>query len=95
MNKKTLIPSIVLAMAVIVMFSAAAFSNDWFMDYNAEGEPTTQEFGPNEGVLSEESINYQLFEEFGPILLVLAILMFGAIIGGVYIAREDEENDTD
>ena len=94
MNKKALIPSIVLAVSVMVMFSAAAFSNDWFDDYNTK-EMQPQPVGPEDGVLSENSISYALFEENGPILLVLAVLMFGAIIGGVYIAREDDEDDTD
>ena len=91
MNRKALVPGIVMAVAVALMFSAAALS---FGDYNVN-DSQEQPFAPEDGDLSERSINYVLFEEYGPILLVLALLMFGAIIGGVYIAREDDEDDTD
>jgi NADH:ubiquinone oxidoreductase subunit 6 (subunit J) len=95
MNRKALIPSVALGVAVMVMFSVAAFSGGWFKDYNAE-ELHEQKYAPEaDGTLHEDSINYQLFERYGPVLLVLAILMFGAIIGGVYIAKEDEDNDSD
>jgi len=101
MDKRSLIPSVILALAVMVMFSAAAFSSDWFQHEDEEGNfydhnatpPKPQEFAPGENGLSEQSINYMLFENFGPILLVLALLMFGSIIGGVYIAREDDTTE--
>jgi hypothetical protein len=154
MDKRALVPSVILAVSIMVLFSAAAFSDDWFMDYNASelheqrytvpsglpdsapqwptygGVPIPEDPDEWEGVLLPEgpdgkpvepdketdpaawdqwkawmtwddwrhSINYQLFEEFGPILLVLALLMFGSIIGGVYIAKEDdatEEEETE
>jgi len=96
MDKRSLIPSVILAVSVMVMFSAAAFSSDWFLDYNAEELHEQQYFpDPDTGELSKESINYELFEEYGPILLVLALLMFGSIIGGVYIAKEDDIADTE
>ena len=149
-DKRALIPSVILAVSIMIIFSAAAFSSDWFTDYNAEelheqkytvpdgdlvqwpGDTTDE---PAAGTLewqqwkdwhnNEEpkyenyaafmdhaefdvmlqqwntwkswtnSINYQLFEEFGPILLVLALLMFGSIIGGVYIAKEDDNEETE
>jgi NADH:ubiquinone oxidoreductase subunit 6 (subunit J) len=31
------------------------------------------------------------FEQFGVVLLVLSLLMFGSIIGGIYLAKEDTE----
>ncbi len=39
------------------------------------------------------SLNYVLFEKYGPVLLVLGLLMFGAMIGGICVAREEVEND--
>jgi len=131
MDKRALVPSVILAVSIMVLFSAAAFSNDWFIDYNAS-ELHPQMYVPPDGVTYEEppwfydpvtkeplpepdreadpllweqwrtwktwddwthSINYQMFEEFGPILLVLALLMFGSIIGGVYIAKEDDAEE--
>ena len=44
----------------------------------------------DDGWLAENSINYQMFEFWGPVLLVLGALMFGAIIAGVCISREEE-----
>lgn len=35
-------------------------------------------------------LNHAVFETYGPVLLVLASLMFGAIIGGVYLSKEDD-----
>ena len=102
MDKRSLIPGVILAVAVMTIFAAAALSGDWFGDgdggnYN-ETPMQPQEFAPENGTLSPTSINYVLFEEYGPVLLVLALLMFGSIIGGVYIAKEDdseeEEEDT-
>ncbi|MDD3398631.1 MAG: hypothetical protein PHW93_03425 [Candidatus Methanomethylophilaceae archaeon] len=37
-----------------------------------------------------DTLNYAVFETYGPVLLVLATLMFGAIIGGVYLSKEDD-----
>jgi len=91
MNRRALIPGILLTVAVAVMFTAVALS---FGEYNVN-DPQEQPFAPDDGVLPENSINYVLFEEYGPILLVVALLMFGAILGGVYIAREDDEDDSD
>jgi len=49
-----------------------------------------------DGNMDTNSLNYALFEKYGPLLLILALLMFGAMIGGVCIAREEgEHNDTD
>lgn len=47
----------------------------------------------DQGQLKEESLAYTVFEKYGIILLPLAVLMFGAMVGGVVIAREEVEND--
>ena len=46
-----------------------------------------------DGELKEESLAYTIFEKYGVVLLPLAILMFGAMVGGVCIAREEVEKD--
>lgn len=43
------------------------------------------------GDLKEESLEYSIFEKYGVVLIPLAILMFGAMVGGVCIAREEVE----
>lgn len=45
------------------------------------------------GDLKENSLAYTVFEKYGLVLLPLAILMFGAMVGGVCIAREEVEKD--
>ena len=90
--KKAVIPGVALAVALVLVFSVAAVSDDWAIDKDAEMEKW--EFQPEGGTLSDNSVNHILFEEYGPILLMLALLMFGSIIGGVYISKEDDEDDS-
>lgn len=47
-------------------------------------------FSTADGDAVADTLNYAVFETYGPVLLVLATLMFGAIIGGVYLAKEDD-----
>ncbi|MDY0293198.1 MAG: hypothetical protein RBQ77_01300 [Candidatus Methanomethylophilaceae archaeon] len=90
MNKKVLIGA-GLAMTLLVVIGAGVFATQWDTAYD---EPVGIPFAPGEdGVLSENSLNYSVFEDYGPLLLVLSILMFGAIVGGVCIAREEDEYD--
>ena len=89
MNKRTIVCGII-ALAVIAGLAASALSYDW----GADGGPVPVPFGlSDDGTLAENSINYQMFEVWGPILLVLGTLMFGAIIAGVCISREEEKKE--
>ncbi len=63
----------------------------WEMD--EDGNYVTDENGDK--VLKEESLAYTIFEEYGLILIPLALLMFGAMVGGVVISREDDVDDSD
>lgn len=46
--------------------------------------------------LKENSLGYSVFEKYGIVLIPLALLLFGAMIGGVVISREEVEiDDTD
>ena len=45
------------------------------------------------GDLREDSLAYTVFEKYGLVLIPLALLMFGAMIGGVCISREEVEGD--
>ncbi len=89
MNKRTLACGII-ALAVVIGLAASAISYDWGMD----GGPIPIPFGlESDGTLAENSINYQMFEVWGPVMLVLGTLMFGAIIAGVCISREEEKKE--
>lgn len=92
MNKKVAIGVGVAAMLLVVC-AAAVMVTDWD-DYMSNDSPESIPFTDvvdEEGNLDESSLNYNLFEKYGPLLIVVGILMFGAIVGGVCIAREDVE----
>ncbi len=43
------------------------------------------------GDLKENSLPYAIFEKYGFVLIPLAVLMFGAMVGGVVISKEEVE----
>jgi len=91
MNKRTAAIGVIIAAAVLVMMSSAVLTYDWEAD-----EMHSIPFTPNpDGDLVAGSLNFELFETYGPVILVLAMLMFGAIIGGAYVAKEEDEDDSD
>ena len=48
---------------------------------------------PDNEELNHNSLNWQVFEHYGPLLIILALLMFGAMVGGICISREENETD--
>ena len=94
MNKKTAtaIAGAVIAVAVLALLSSAMLSYEWDQDEGPQSIPFTPDA---DGNVVPGSLNYEMFETYGPVLLVLAMLMFCAIIGGAYVAKEDEEDDSD
>ena len=88
MSKKKAFASALVALVVVCGLAASVITYDWGTDSGIEKVP----FGlDGDGKLADNSINYQMFEVWGPILLVLGTLMFGAIIAGVCISREEEK----
>ncbi len=89
MSKKAVLGGIfAVAMAAIII--VGVLSVDWEFDKNEE--PASVPFAPDDtGNVPENSINYVLFEEWGPIMLILGAVMFGAIIAGVTLSKEDED----
>ena len=81
-----------MSIALVAVLAIGIYATPWDMNYD---EPQTIEFDPSEDVenLDHNSLNYQVFEHYGPLLIVLALLMFGAMVGGICIAREEIEND--
>lgn len=88
MNRKT-ITALVLALLVGVVLVGTAATVDWDAGDTIHNTP----FNPPEGddAALADSLNYALFEEYGPVVMVMGVLMFGAILGGVYLAKEDPE----
>lgn len=86
MNKRKLFGAII-ALAVVGVLIASAVTYNWGMG----SWPSQVPFGlDGTGSLAVNSINYQMFEVWGPVLLILGTLMFGAIIAGVCISKEEE-----
>ncbi len=93
-SKKVIIGAVVAALLLVVCVSAI-FATNWdnYTTYDTPQEIPFTEVVDDEGHLDESSLNYVLFEQYGPLLLIVGLLMFGAIIGGVCIAREESEHD--
>ncbi|MDR1690872.1 MAG: hypothetical protein LBR42_03380 [Candidatus Methanoplasma sp.] len=94
MNKKVAIGIGVSAMLLVVL-AASVVATDW-NNYVTNESPEGIDFTgvtDETGEMDQNSLNYALFEKYGPLLLILALLMFGAMIGGVCIAREEGEHD--
>lgn len=94
MNKKIAIGICVSALLLTVL-AASVIATDWD-DYVTNETPESIPFEgdvDDNGDLDPNSLNYALFEKYGPLLLILALLMFGAMIGGVCIAREENDRD--
>ena len=89
MNKRNAFIAVI-AIVVVCGLAASAITYDWGTD----GGPQQVPFGlDGNGELAENSINYQMFEVWGPVLLILGTLMFGAIIAGVCISKEEEKKE--
>lgn len=87
-NKRKLLGAIIALGFVVILISAVCSTGAW----NIYGEATPVPVGLNgEGNLDTYSLNYQLFEVWGPIILCLGAVMFGAIIAGVAISKEDNK----
>jgi len=94
MDKKIAIGVCVAAMLLAVL-AASVMMTDWD-DHVTNESPESIDFvgaTDEDGNMDANSLNYALFEKYGPLLLILALLMFGAMIGGVCIAREEGEHD--
>ncbi|MBP6021068.1 MAG: hypothetical protein KA502_00565 [Candidatus Methanomethylophilaceae archaeon] len=94
MNKKVAIGAGVAALLLIVCMGSV-FATDWdsHMKYNEPQNIPFTDVVDETDTLNPQSLNYNLFEKYGPVLLILAVLMFGAMIGGVCISREESDDD--
>jgi NADH:ubiquinone oxidoreductase subunit 6 (subunit J) len=93
MNKRTLLIGAAVAGVLMIMLIGVALSGD--ISEIGNGGMNDIPYTPGDDGLIDGSLPDMLFEKYGPVLLVLAILMFGAIIGGAYVAKEDDEDDSD
>ena len=103
MNKKVAI-GIFAAAALLAVLALSVVATDWG-NFVSNDSPQSIDFvgtvdDDGKPIMDADgnytSLNFALFEQYGPLMLILALLMFGAMIGGVCVAREEgEHNDTD
>ena len=91
MNRKA---AAILAITMIAAISAIGIFTEWNDFGYADDVPEAGvPFMPENGVLADNSLNKALFETYGPVIIVLGIVMFTAMIAGVCISREEEDTD--
>jgi len=89
MNKKTL-AGLALGAAMIILLGGMITGSTWQDDGGMKDIP----FGPSDDVPFEDTLNFAIFEEYGAILMIVTLMLFGAIIGAACIAKEEEDNDS-
>jgi len=95
MNKKIAI-GVGVSVMLLAVLAISVMATDWDEFVTNESPEGIDFIGGTDdetGEMDQNSLNYALFEKYGPLLLILALLMFGAMIGGVCIAREEVELD--
>jgi len=70
------------ACAIVSVVALAFVIMGSILTMTYEGEPMQ---------FTSEDLGYAVFSSFGPTLIVLGVLLFAAMLGGVYIAQEDRE----
>ena len=100
MSKKVIVGvSVSVVLLAILVVGIATVDWDNYTDYDApQNVPTIDPNGDSgimddDGNVKENSLAYTVFEKYGLVLIPLALLMFGAMIGGVCISREEVESD--
>lgn len=82
---------------LLCVLAIGIFATDWddYTEYDTpQGVivfPTDEDPIVEDEKVNEDSLSYYIFEKYGLVLIPLALLMFGAMVGGVVIAREEIE----
>ncbi|MGI6009324.1 MAG: hypothetical protein ACOX8X_04270 [Methanomethylophilus sp.] len=100
MSKRTA-AAVGLAACLLVVLGLTIIVNDWddsplgFSDEptNIAYDDVVVEESDGTETVDHSSLNYGVLEYYGPLLLVLGVLMYAAMIGGICIAREEVEKD--
>ncbi|MBR4181396.1 MAG: hypothetical protein IKR87_03630 [Candidatus Methanomethylophilaceae archaeon] len=102
MNKRVAIGAGV-AVVLLLVLAAGVYSVDWSKQNSSDAPHEIPTFPTDDDdsiwadddktQLKHNSLAYSIFEKYGMILVPLAILMFGAMVGGVCISREEVEGE--
>ncbi len=101
MTTKKIVVGTAVSVILLAVLIIGIITVDWD-DYSSSDTPEsvpdidTSSFNSiydKNGELRKNSLAYTVFEKYGVVLIPLALLMFGAMIGGVCISREEVEGD--
>ncbi len=81
----------VLVLAIMTTDFAAEFDSPQGLPSFPTGHDDGQSIYDEDGNLKVNSLPYAIFEQYGFVLIPLAVLMFGAMVGGVVISKEEVE----
>jgi NADH:ubiquinone oxidoreductase subunit 6 (subunit J) len=88
---------LIVAGVLVFVLVAAIMTTDFDPYFDTPQElPTFPDGHSGESIfdgdeLVENSLPYSIFEQYGFVLIPLAVLMFGAMVGGVVISKEEVE----
>lgn len=89
MKRKVLV-GIALGAALLVIMGGMILDTNWTDEEEMQSIP----FAPSDDVNFEDTLNFAIFETYGPLILVVTLMLFGAIIGAACISKEEEDNDS-
>lgn len=93
MTKRKIIGAVIAAL-VLIIFSVAIFVTGWGDLVNYSSPVRLPTLSPIVGgALATESLAYTLFEIFGPLFVLLSLVMFVAIVGAISVATEEADDD--
>ena len=94
MTKRKMIGVVVAALALIVL-TVAVFATGWgglVENESPENLPTFDPYDTN-GEIMEDSLTFVLFEIYGPLIVLISLIMFGAMVGAICVAKEEVDDD--
>ncbi len=94
MSKRT-IYGIVTAVIVLSALTFAVFATGWGDIVSNSWPQSLPTFNPIDGSgnILTGSLTYVMFETYGPIVALLSLIMFGAMVGAICVAREEVDDD--
>lgn len=95
MMTKRKIVGIVVAVLALTVLTVAVFATGWgdlVVNDSPENLPTFDPYDANGDIL-EDSMTFVLFELYGPLIALISLVMFGAMVGAICVAKEEVDDD--
>ena len=86
---------IVVAVLALTVLTVAVFATGWgglVENESPENLPTFDPYDTN-GEIMEDSLTFVLFEIYGPLIVLISLIMFGAMVGAICVAKEEVDDD--